>query len=253
MKIAICQFSPSWNNKEESILSIEKLISNLEKGTECLIFPEMTLTGFTMDAKANAEEIDGTGITYFLKLARRKKLEIIAGIIEKENSKFYNSLYHINSWGIIQAVYRKIHPFTLAKENENYSAGNEIVVSTINMNKIGLSICYDLRFPELFRMNTKQGAEILINIANWPIKRIEHWKTLLKARAIENQCFVIGANRIGTDPYFEYNGCSAVFNAMGEELVLAENEEKLIYCEIDLNEVKTIREKLPFLGDMKLI
>ncbi|MFZ1290230.1 MAG: carbon-nitrogen family hydrolase [Melioribacteraceae bacterium] len=253
MKIAICQFSPSWNDKDESILTIEKLISNLEKGTDVLIFPEMTLTGFTMNAKENAEEIDGIGISYFLKLARRKKLEIFAGIIEKENAKYYNSLFHFNSWGIIQAVYRKIHPFSLAKENENYSAGNEIVVSTINELKIGLSICYDLRFPELYRLCTKQGAEILISIANWPIKRIEHWKTLLKARAIENQCFVIGANRIGTDPNFEYNGCSAVFNPMGEELVIVENEEKIIYCEINLDEVKNIREKLPFLNDMKLI
>ncbi|MBI1932053.1 MAG: hypothetical protein HYS24_05905 [Ignavibacteriales bacterium] len=253
MKISICQFAPVWNNKEESILSIENIISKIEKGTNCLIFPEMTLTGFTMNAKDFAEEIDGLGISYFLSLARRKKLEIFAGIIEKDGNKYYNSLFHFNSWGIIQAVYRKIHPFSLAKENENYSAGNEALVSTIDLNNIGLSICYDLRFPELYRMQTKNGAEVLINIANWPTKRIDHWKTLLKARAIENQCYVIGANRIGNDPYYEYNGCSAVFNPMGEELILAANEEKLFYCEIDFNIVKTVREKLPFLNDMKLI
>ena len=253
MKIALVQYNSVWNNKEKSIESINALIKNLEKKTECLIFPEMTLTGFTMDSKTQAEEIDGIGIKYFMDLAQRKRIEIFAGIIEKDGNKFYNSLYHFNSWGLIQAVYRKIHPFSLGDENLHFSAGNEIVVSTINKTKIGLSICYDLRFPELYRLSAKEKVDVMINIANWPIKRIHHWKALLRARAIENQFFMIGVNRVGDDPFHQYNGCSAIFNTMGDKLILVENEEKIIYAELNLAEVKTTRKKLPFLDDIKLI
>jgi omega-amidase len=253
MKIGICQYNPTWQDKVKNIEQIEKLLANLEPETDCLIFPEMTLTGFTMEAKDFAEEIDGEGMVFFMQLAQKLKIEIFAGIIEKDEHKYYNSLFHFNALGLIQAVYRKIHPFSLSEEDLNYSPGNEIVVTNINKTKIGLTICYDLRFPELYRLYAKKHSEIIIDIANWPIKRIDHWKTLLKARAIENQCFIIGVNRIGNDSYHEYNGCSAVFTPMGEELVCAENVEKIIYCEINLDEVKYVREKLPFLKDIKLI
>lgn len=253
MNIAICQYNPIWNNKTKSIERIESLLIDLDKQTDCLIFPEMTLTGFTMDAENYAEEIDGTGIRYFIELSQKLKIDIFAGIIEKDEERIFNSLFHFNSLGLIQAVYRKIHPFSLSEESKHYSAGEEIVISHIDKTKIGLSICYDLRFPELYRLYGKQNVDIIIDIANWPIKRIEHWKTLLKARAIENQCFMIGANRIGTDPNHKYNGCSAIFNPMGKELLCAENEERIIYCDIDMGEVKTIKEKLPFLKDVKLI
>jgi len=253
MKIAICQYNPEWQNKNKSIEQIESLLVNFDKQTDCLIFPEMTLTGFTMEAKNFAEEIDGIGINYFMNLAQKLKVDVFAGIIEKDESDYFNSLFHFNSFGLIQAIYRKVHPFSLSDEDKHYVAGNEIVVSNINKTKIGLSICYDLRFPELYRLYAKQNVNIIIDIANWPIKRIEHWKTLLKARAIENQCIMIGVNRIGNDPNHEYNGCSAVFNPIGEELLNAENGEKIFYCDINLKEVKLIKEKLPFLKDIKLI
>ncbi|MCB9247478.1 MAG: hypothetical protein H6613_02535 [Ignavibacteriales bacterium] len=146
MKIALVQYNPVWNNKKKSIESVNKLIENLERKTECLIFPEMTLTGFTMDSKTHAEEIDGIGIKYFMDLAQRKKLKSLLELLKKMVINFTTHFFHFNSWGLIQAVYRKIHPFSLGDENLHYSAGNEIVVSTINKTKIGLSICYDLRF-----------------------------------------------------------------------------------------------------------
>ncbi len=253
MKIALVQFSPIWENKKKNIEHIINLVSNLDPNTELLIFPEMTLTGFTMNSKKNAEEIDGISIHFFIEQARKLKTDLIAGIIEKENSHFFNSLYHFDKNGIIKAVYKKIHPFSLAEEEKNYKSGNEIVTSSIKNHKLGLSICYDLRFPELFRMNTKEGAELLINIANWPVKRIEHWKQLTKARAIENLAYFVGVNRIGNDPYQEYNGSSVVFDPMGKEIVMNENEETIIYADLDFEKVREARKKLGFLNDIKLI
>ncbi len=253
MKLGLVQFAPVWNDKAKTITKIELLLEKLETDVNLLIFPEMTLTGFTMDAKNMGEEIDGIGMLYFMKLATKLKIEIMVGIIEKEEKIFYNSLFHFDSKGLIKAVYRKIHPFTLASEDQNYFAGKSIVVSNIDTTKIGLSICYDLRFPELYRLYGKQKVDLMINIANWPIKRIDHWKTLLKARAIENQFFMVGINRVGNDPFQQYNGCSTVFNPMGEELITSENKEEIIYSTIELSEVISTREALPFLNDIRLI
>ena len=253
MKIGLVQYSPFWENKHKNIELINNFVSKVEPKTSMLVFPEMTLTGFTMNSKSIAEEIDGISIKYFMDLAIRLKLDIVAGIVENDHGSFFNSLFHFDSRGLIKAIYRKIHPFTLAKENESFSSGNEVVISTYENHKIGLSICYDLRFPELYRYYAKEKAELMINIANWPVKRIEHWKHLLKARAIENQCFMLGVNRIGNDPYQTYNGYSSIYNPMGDEIVFCENEEKIIYAELNFDEVKDVRAKLGFLNDIKMI
>lgn len=253
MKIGLVQYDPIWEDPAANISKIDNLLKNFRQKTDLLIFPEMTLTGFTMHAEEFAEEIDGIGTKYFINLAQERKQHILAGIIELSGSKFHNTLFHFDRNGIITARYRKIHPFTYAKENIFYSAGNEIVISKIEGIKIGLSICYDLRFPELYRSYGKQLAELIIVIANWPVTRIEHWKTLLKARAIENQCFVAGVNRVGDDPYNKYNGSSAVFDPMGNTVLQTNSEEEIFEAELNLELVKEVREKLPFLDDIKLI
>lgn len=253
MKVGLVQFSPEWENKKHSIKKIDMIINSLTEKVDLLIFPEMTLTGFTMHTNNFAEEIDGEGMKYFISLASKLKANLFFGIIEKHESKFYNSLIHLDKNGLITACYRKIHPFTHTKEDKFYTPGNEIVITKIEQIKIGLSICYDLRFPELFRLYAKQRVDLIINIANWPINRIEHWKILLRARAIENQCFVIGVNRTGKDPYFEYNGFSAVIDPMGNTIKTGENEEQIILCDLDLLAVNNVRNNLNFLKDIKLI
>ncbi|KUG25242.1 aliphatic amidase amie [hydrocarbon metagenome] len=253
MKISLFQYSPEWENVEENISIIESILTRNVADEEIIIFPEMTLTGFTMESKKFAEEIDGTGTKYFISLSQRLKKHIFTGIIERDEDKIYNSLVHFDDYGLIRARYRKIHPFSYAKENQFYDAANETVSTKIDQTKIGLTICYDLRFPELYRLYGKERNEIIINIANWPIKRIEHWKHLLKSRAIENQCYMIGVNRIGSDPFNEYNGASAVFDPMGEEVLMCPNEEGIFRAEIDLTKVEEVREKLPFLDDIKLL
>lgn len=251
MKIGLLQYDPLWENPQGNIEKIEKLLEQLQEKIDLLILPEMTLTGFTMESKKFAEDLDGISTQYFMKLSQRMRCHIFAGIIEKSEEGIFNSLVHFDKDGLIAARYRKIHPF--GNENKNYSAGSEVVVTKIDNIKIGLSICYDLRFPELYRLYAKQRVDLIVDIANWPVPRIEHWRTLLKARAIENQSFAIGVNRVGNDPHLQYNGFSSVYDPMGNEITFCGNEEKIFTTKIDLMKVETIRNTLPFLDDIKLI
>ncbi len=119
--------------------------------------------------------------------------------------------------------------------------------------KIGLSICYDVRFPELFRFYGKEKVDLIINIANWPITRIQHWKVLLQARAIENLCYVVGVNRVGVDPTADYNGLSCVFNPFGEEIISIKNEENIFSVDVNKDIINQVRNKFHFLDEIKLI
>jgi len=253
MKIGLAQINIEWENPEANIQKIDKLTANLTEKIDLLIFPELSLTGFTMNSKHFSEEIDGLCTVYFMNLAKQLNTNIICGVIEREGNNSFNSIIHFNEKGLLMARYRKIHPFSYAGEDKNYTASNELVITEINHIKTGLSICYDLRFPELYRLYSKKSAHITINIANWPTPRIEHWRTLLKARAIENQCFMIGVNRTGSDPKNIYNGFSGVYNPLGKELLSIEEMEGIFVQEINVEEVNETRNSLPFLKDMKLI
>jgi predicted amidohydrolase len=252
MKIALIQYNPTWENKEKNKQKILSMISKVEE-IELFVFPEMTLTGFTMKAKEMSETIQGDSFRFFSSIAKEKSSNIFAGIIERRNNRIYNTLIHIRPDGNLHKLYRKVHPFSYSAENEHYNAGVRPALTKIKKWKIGLTICYDLRFPELYRKYGKKRAHLIVNIANWPDTRIEHWRTLLKARAIENQCYIAGVNRIGKDPKLNYVGFSSVFDPMGKEIVAAENEEKVITVDLDKNYVNEARKKFPFLDDIKLI
>lgn len=253
MKAGLVQFSPIWEAPEKNIEVIEMLIGGCNTKYDIIIFPELTLTGFTMNSIKYAEDLAGISHTYFMKLASRIKTNIFAGLIEYDDNKIFNSLVHFDEFGLVHARYRKVHPFSMSNENKYYSAGDELVITDVNRTKIGLSICYDLRFPELYRLYAKEKIEVMINIANWPVTRIEHWKTLLKARAIENQFYMIGVNRTGEDPQYNYCGATAVFDPLGNEKIMADDRVGIFEVELNLNEVDRVRTDLPFLNDMKLI
>ncbi|HEX2960972.1 MAG TPA: carbon-nitrogen family hydrolase [Ignavibacteriales bacterium] len=252
MKIGLVQYNPAWENIEENKLKLDNLVSKCQENYSLLIFPEMTLTGFTMNSVKFAEEDAGTSCRYFSDLAKRLNTEVIAGFIEKADSKIYNSLVHYGTDGALKNKYRKIHPFSFSGENVHYSRGEKPVVSSIGEWKIGLSICYDLRFPELFRTYARERTELMVVIANWPVKRIEHWKALLKARAIENQCYIAAVNRVGTDPGNDYNGFSSIISPLGEELLTLVNDETISGTDISLDTLMDVRKRLPFLNDMFL-
>ncbi|MCX8057272.1 MAG: carbon-nitrogen family hydrolase [Ignavibacteria bacterium] len=255
MKLALVQYNPEWENKLVNQKKITGLINSLFEPADMFIFPEMTLTGFSMNGqlaeifdKSKSETLD-----YFSNLSEQFSTNIIAGFIEKDEDKFYNTLFVIDRKGDVIGKYRKIHLFSFAGEEKTYQAGSKVEIVEIEGIKIGLSICYDLRFPELFRIYGKNRVELIVNIANWPEKRVEHFVHLLRARAIENQCFVVGVNRVGWGKKDFYDGRSSIFDPMGQELVSVVNEEKIILAEINLNLVEETRRKFPFLNDIKLI
>ena len=252
MKIALVQYSPAWDDKETNKKKILSLVQDLS-GIELFIFPEMTLTGFTMKSKEMSETIQGDSYRFFSSIAREKSTNIFAGIIERRDKRNYNTLIHIKPDGNLLKLYRKIHPFSYSGENTHYNAGVKPAMTKIKNWKIGLTICYDLRFPELYRKYGNKRTHLIVNIANWPDTRIEHWRTLLKARAIENQCYFAGVNRVGKDLKLNYVGYSSVFDPMGKEIMAVGNEEKVIVVDIDKNYVNEVREEFPFLDDIKLI
>jgi len=253
MKIGLIQYSPVWEDKEANKEKITSLLKEENSDLDLLIFPEMTLTGFTMQSEKFAEEIEGESFAYFASLAEKFECDVIAGIIENSSGQYFNTIIHIEKNRKLKNYYHKIHPFSYSDEDKHFSAGNKPIITEINDLKIGLSICYDLRFPELYRFYAKENVHLIIVIANWPDTRIEHWCVLLKARAIENQCFVAGINRVGRDPKLNYTGFSCVYNPMGKEIVTVENEERIIFAEIKKTEVEDVRGRLPFLDDIRLV
>jgi len=253
MKIAIIQYNPVWEDKEVNKIKIKKILETSDEKFDLVVLPEMTLTGFTMNAVNLAESINGDTFQFFSQIAVQQSFDVFVGIIEKSKYKPFNTLLHINSKGKLVKLYRKIHPFSYANEHKYFNAGKRPAITKVKNFKVGLSICYDLRFPELYRKYAKKKVHLIVDIANWPDTRIEHWRVLLKARAIENQCYVIGVNRVGKDLKLYYNGYSSVFDPMGNEVLSIVDKEGLFISELDKNYIIQTRERLPFLEDIKLI
>jgi omega-amidase len=200
VKIAVSSLNQVWEDKRKNR---EKCLAELENaaphGVDLHIFPEMTLTGFSMNAASIAEDFDDSeSIRWFRDRATKLGTAIVFGIVLKGRVKPYNSLLVVNKNGRIIQRYDKLHTFSFANEPKYYKRGNRIASCRIKGERIGFSICYDLRFPSLFEILSR-SCSIIVNIANWPESRIGHWKSLLVARAIECQSFMIGVNRTGID------------------------------------------------------
>jgi omega-amidase len=253
MKLGLVQYNPLWENVEANKQKLNILFNSVSEKVDLFIFPEMTLTGFTMKSRQFAERIDENTFIFFSQIAEKFSAHIITGLVVKENDKIFNSLIHLDNNGSLINTYHKIHPFSSGGENLNYSKGLKPIISLIDDWAVGLSICYDLRFPELFRFYGKERVHLIIDAANWPETRIDHWRTLIKARAIENQCYVVGVNRIGNDPKNHYSGSSCVCGPMGEEILMLSDNEEIAIVEIDKLKVEEVRRQLPFLNDITLI
>jgi len=258
MKIGLCQYNPTWENVEINKKKIHNLLEQKPDNTDLLIFPELTLTGFTMQPNKFAESREGSTYSFFKEIAIEHSSEVIYGQVLGDDGNCFNMLVHLDKQGMPLNHYLKIHPFSYGSENLHYAKGSSPITSISNNYSVGYGICYDLRFPEMFRIYGKNRVDIIVVIANWPVTRIKHWYALLKARAIENQCFVIGVNRTGNDPKLEYSGFSAIFDPMGEEKICLDfsNErerETMAVKEIDISEAQKVRNTFPFLQDIRLI
>lgn len=241
-----------WEDKDKNLRKAEKLIETaVEHDCAIAVFPEMFATGFSMNAEKITEAENGTVVSTLNQLAAKYGISLIAGIAVKSEGSYENRAYIINSDGEIIDVYTKNYGFSYSGEDKIYSNGDKQIVFEIEGMKSSVFICYDLRFPELFRRVAKSVSVIFV-IANWPDSRIDQWDALLKARAIENQCFVVAVNRKGIDGNgLHYNGHSAVFSPSGDEVELFRLDGECRCFEIDEGETDFVRQRFPFLKDMR--
>ena len=229
-----------------------KKIDDIQQRTEIIILPEMFSTGFSMNSKQLAETMDGTTVTWMKKIASKKKIIITGSVIIKEDEKIFNRLVWMlpnGQWG----YYNKRHRFGYAGEDQHYDAGDKRLIASVKGWKINLQVCYDLRFPVWARQTISDLHEpefdLLIYVANWPERRSHAWKTLLQARAIENQCYVAGVNRVGEDGNgIKYAGDSMIVDPLGEILITG-NDGSIYTTTITKSHLNHVREKFPFLKD----
>lgn len=253
MKIALVSLNQAWEDKEANLHVCEQYIKKAsDEGVDLIIFPEMTLTGFSNNISFTAEDYENSQtVQKFSTLAKKFSINTVFGVVVKDNDKALNNALFMDKNGQILGRYTKIHPFSFAGEDRFFNAGSTLSTVEVDSMKIGLSICYDLRFPELYSAMAKE-CDMVINIANWPAKRVEHWNALLRARAIENQIFIAGINRTGRDDNgLEYIESSNIFNANGEMLESTELDDMKIY-EISKNWTKEFKNKFNTTNDRKI-
>jgi omega-amidase len=250
-----------WENKKANLQMFEGKIFSISQKTEIVVLPEMFSTGFSMQPKKFAETMEGETLQWMKQVAAKKKIILTGSLMIKDppqgDEAYYNRLVWVLPNGNV-GHYDKRHLFAYADEDQHYTPGRKRLICSVNGWKINLLVCYDLRFPVWSRQSPPPSGEVrrgleydaLIYVANWPEKRVHAWTTLLRARAIENQCYVIGVNRTGDDGNkIHYTGESMAIDPMGEILYHKKDEEDLFTVTLDRSVLEKTREKFPFWRD----
>ncbi|MES2003671.1 MAG: amidohydrolase [Bacteroidota bacterium] len=247
----IIQTKLFWEDKAANLAMLEEKIMNIREHTEIVVLPEMFSTGFSMQAEKLAENMEGETVSWMKRMAATRKIVLTGSMIIEEKGHYFNRLLWVLPDGKL-GYYDKRHRFAYAGEDNHYTAGNRRLIAQVKGWKINLLVCYDLRFPVWARQQVTDIPEydVLLYVANWPERRIHAWKTLLTARAIENQCYVIGVNRVGDDGNgIHYNGESMVIDALGTTLYQKNEEEDIYTVVLERNSLQETREKFPFWKD----
>lgn len=255
MKIALVQLDIAWRDREANLRRAEEHIRCAgEDGCDLAVLPEMFNTGFCMDIEATAEDRGGPTERALCRLAERHGVAVLAGLTERsEGGRAVNLAVTVGASGEVIGRQAKLHPFPVVGEAEKFVPGDRPEVINIVGERAAVFVCYDLRFPEVFRMAMPE-ARLVFVIANWPASRREHWDALLAARAIENQCYVVGVNRAGIDGNkVEYNGGSKVVGPLGRLVMGLPDGAEYGVAELDMAEVGKVRSRFPFLADMRHI
>ena len=266
LTITTLQTNLVWENKNANLQLLGKKINGLQEKTEIVVLPEMFSTGFSMQPKLFAETMDGETVQWMKEISSSNKIILTGSLIIEENDQFYNRLIWMLPNGEF-GFYDKRHLFGLAQEDKYYTAGNKRLIASVKGWKINLQICYDLRFPLWARNRivpieksieeesqkspeTRPEFDVLLYVANWPERRSHAWKTLLCARAIENQCYVIGVNRVGVDGNnVSHSGNSLVIDPLGEVLYHMADEEDIFTITLQKEWLNDVRKKFPFWKD----
>ena len=249
LKVTIFQAYLFWENIEKNLQNISlRLSSGVKEKTDLIVLPEMFNTGFSMNAAELAEPMDGKTMTWMANAAAKYDCVVTGSLIIKENDNFYNRMIWMLPSGEYQH-YDKRHLFGMGQEDKTYTSGHDKVIVELKGWKIRLAVCYDLRFPVWLR-NNDTSYDILLVIASWPDRRIPHWKTLIPARAIENQSYVIAVNRVGHDGNEVYHsGHSMCIDAFGNTVYYKPEDEDLYTFSINYDDLVKTREAFPFLKD----
>jgi omega-amidase len=252
LSITTIQTNLIWEDKAANLYALEQKINSIQDPTEIVVLPEMFSTGFSMQPSLFAETMEGETLNWMKKVSTQNKIILTGSIIIEEEGKYYNRLIWMLPNGEY-GYYDKRHLFAFGQEDKFYNAGNKRLIAQVKGFKINLQVCYDLRFPVWARQQNKSGGmeyDVLIYIANWPEKRSHAWKTLLCARAIENQCYVVGVNRVGTDGNNIYHsGNSLVIDPLGQVLYHMPDDEDVNTITISKDYLNEVREKFPFWKD----
>lgn len=252
LTVSLIQANLHWEDKAANLAMFDEKINSIKERTEVIVLPEMFSTGFSMQPERLAETMDGSAVQWMKKKAKEKNVIITGSLIIEEDGKYYNRLIWMLPNGTF-GTYNKRHLFAFADEHNHYTAGDKRLIAQVKGWKICLTVCYDLRFP-VWSRNTLQdngpAYDVLINVANWPERRSTPWKALLQARAIENQCYMIGVNRVGNDGNNIYHsGDSSLIDPVGEIIYRKEHDEDIFTYTLSRTHLDDLRGRFPFLQD----
>jgi len=251
LTVTLVQTNLVWEDKNANLAALEEKIKSIGGKKEIVILPEMFSTGFSMQPSSLAENMHGESVEWMRRISREERVILTGSLIIEEDGAFYNRLLWVLPNGQY-GIYDKRHRFAFAGEDQSYTAGNKRLIASVKGWKINMQVCYDLRFPVWARQQTAAEPEydVLVYVANWPERRNTAWKTLLRARAIENQCYVIGVNRVGEDGNgIAHSGDSMVIDPLGEILYHKENEEDVFTLTLDREHLEKVRRQFPFWKD----
>jgi omega-amidase len=252
-KFSIGQFQITPGDFEKNFSKAESLIRQAaSQNCELIILPELWLGGYDYRNFDGYLAVCSNFLPEIEKLARTLKIAIVGTYPVRQKGKCFNSQIYYDSSGQV-GHYEKIHLFSLMSEDKFFSPGDGLVTLNTPMGTTGLAICYDLRFPEIFRRYALQGAKVILISAEWPLSRIDHWKTLLRARAIENQLFLVGCNSVGESGKETMGGDSIVVDPWGRNLAEADlKTEGLITADLDLSEIQKARDSITVFKDRRI-
>jgi omega-amidase len=255
LTITLIQTNLFWEDKKANLELLQKKIESISEKTEVVILPEMFSTGFSMKPEKFAEKMNGETVQWMKRISFERKIIITGSIIIEENGNYFNRLIWMLPNGEL-GIYDKRHLFAYGDEHAHYKAGNKKLIASVKGWKINLQVCYDLRFPVWARQapgDLENKYDLLLYVANWPEKRSTPWKALLQARAIENQCFVAGVNRVGEDGNkIYYSGDSMVIDPLGEIIYQKNKEEDIFTYTLYKEKVEETRNHFPFWKDADL-
>ena len=248
LNVSLFQYDIAWKDKSTNFKKIETMASELEQ-TDLILLPEMFQTGFSVESPDQSEAMDGQTIAFMIALAKKHDCMVGGSLMVKLHNQLVNRFVICDCRDVI-GIYDKQHLFSPSEENKHFSAGDAKVDVVLHGFKCRLVICYDLRFPYLSFNDS--DYDVLMVVANWPVERIKHWDRLLQARAIENQAYAIGVNRVGVDPDgYQYPGHSSVYGPDGDRQIRFLGEG-IHNCTLTKSAIELQRNKLPFIADRKV-